>query len=266
MNSLSDGKMKNYLLALLLVISIASAAQVINHQVKVTVREDGTARVEEEYLARLQSDDDRTEFSRFANQKSTIADWAALSLSASIARPRLDEAVVAEQTQSDFAIVTFAYSVPQAVESIEKTGRQELTGVTEKLFTFWNGERIILPYDPPTTLQILVPKTLQVAEVTPPVYSTTVETGQDGRDYVKYEWNYRRPFNTDRLRVAYSKEVTLQSLLSPETIISDVQKRYGTPAYLLAAAIVIGILAWYRKEIQKLVHEAFSAEPVLEEE
>jgi len=115
-------------------------------------------------------------------------------------------------------------------------------------------------------LKILIPSKFPIAdEVTPPPYSITI-VEIDGKKYKEYEWNHKRPFQAEKFRVAFEKEVTLKSRLTLEVLLQDIQETFAkNPFYLIATIIVIVIILWYRKDIIKLVGEAFAGEAVPEE-
>ncbi|MCD6522683.1 MAG: hypothetical protein J7K68_02955 [Candidatus Diapherotrites archaeon] len=261
--------MRTYLviLCLVLVLSSAFASQITKHDIRITMKEDGSAYIEEEYLLRLTSDE-RGVFKTIMNKESpSIDDWSVFGIKKSIISQTKEENVIPEMTQSDVAVVTLQYTTNKIVKEVEKRGKERLVGITESLFTFYDGKKISLPYDPPTTLVILVPNTLRVSgEITPPPFSTTQQIGSDGKLYTVYEWNYRRPFSSDKFRLLYSEELTIQSQLSPELLLKEFEEKYGNPVYIFAAVIILGILVWYRKQIIGIVTEAFSGEPVFEEE
>ncbi|MCK4328120.1 MAG: hypothetical protein KAW41_06695 [Candidatus Diapherotrites archaeon] len=253
-------------LALLLIISTCLAAQVIDHEIRIGLHEDGSAYVEQEYFLRLDSGEGK-EFEALVKDGASFPDLGAYGISKVITYETTDENVVMELTQSDFGVVVLQYTVPEVVEAVEKVGKQELTGITENAFTFFDGSTISLPYDPPTTLKIGMPITLRLArEVTPPAYSTAPGLDASGQKVTYYEWNYKKPFTSGKFRVLYEKEIPLQSQLSLRSITSEIREKYGNPVYMIAGLILLAMVVWYRKEIGILLSESFMGEPVLEEE
>ncbi len=254
------------LLVLLLLLGTCMAAQVINHEIRIRLQDDGSAYVEQEYLLRL-APEDKPAFESLVASGAKFSDLAPYGISKAITYPSTDENVVIELTKSDFGVVVLQYTVGKIVEPVEKVGKQELTGITEKAFAFYDGKTISLPYDPPTTLKIAIPSTLRLArEVTPPAYSVTTGFDTSGKRVTYYEWNYKKPFTSSKFRVLYKKEVSLQSQLSLRSLTAEFRKEYGNPIYLIAGAILLGIAFWYRKEISLLITESFGGEPTLEEE
>lgn len=256
--------MKRFFLFLLL-FSSAFAVQIVNHDIKITIKEDGPSEVIEEYLLRITLDEEKTEFERLLKESTSFEEWKEFGPEKTINYGHTSLDIFAEFTKSDFAVVTFKYEVTGLVESIEKIGKQEIVGITERSFGFYDGERIELPYDPPTTLSVLVPSTKEIVEVEPPNFVTTIEIGVDGTQYYRYEWDYRKPFNSDTFRVVYSEKLTLQSQLSIEVIMNDIQRKLGNPINLAAAIIVLAVIIWYRKSISSVLSEAFAGEPTIEE-
>jgi len=253
-------------LALLVLLSTCLAAQVISHEIRISLHDDGSAYVEQEYLVRLVGTD-KAAFTQLLKTKPGFSDLAPYSIAKVIAYPSQDENVVVEMTGSDFGVVTLQYSIPKIVESVEQVGKQQLAGITAQAFTFYDGTTITLPYDPPTTLKIAMPNTLRLArEVTPPAYSVTEGFDSTGQKVTNYEWNYRKPFTTNKFQVLYEKEVPLQSQLSLSAITQEIRDKYGNPVYLLAALILIVIGIWYRSEISMLLTESFGGEITMEEE
>ena len=253
-------------LLLLLLLSASLAAQVIDHEIRIGLHEDGSAYVEQEYLLRVGGDEEKS-FESLIRDGASFPDLGQYGISKVITYPSADENVVMELTQSDFAVVVLQYTVPEIVEGVEKIGKQELTGITQNAFSFYNGQTIALPYDPPTTLVISMPNTLRLArEVTPPAYSTSNGLDSSGQKVTYYEWNYKKPFTSSKFEVLYEKEIPLQSQLSLRGITSEIREKYGNPVYLIAGVILLAIGVWYRKEIALLLSESFTGEPVLEEE
>ena len=254
------------LLAILLLLSVAMAAQVINHEIRINLQDDGSAYVEQEYLLRL-APADKPAFESLIANGAKFGDLAPYGIGKVITYPSTDENVVIELTKSDFGVVVLQYTVGEIVEPVEKVGKQELTGITEKAFTFYDGKTISLPYDPPTTLKIGIPLTLKLArEVTPPAYSVTTGFDANGKKITYYVWNYKKPFTSGKFRVLYEKEVSLQSQLSLRSLTTEFKDKYGNPAYLIAGAILLGIVIWYRKELSMLITESFGGEPTMEED
>ena len=253
------------LLLLLVLISTCLAAQVIDHDIRIALHEDGSAYVEQEYLLRL-DDAEKNAFEGLIASGASFPDLAAYGISKVITYDSDDENVVMELTQSDFGVVVLQYKVPEIVEVVEKVGKQELTGITENAFMFYDGGTISLPYDPPTTLTIAMPSTLRLArEVTPPAYSSMDGLDGTGQKVTYYEWNYKKPFTASVFRVLYEKEIPLQSQLSLRQITEEIREKYGNPVYLIAGMILAVIVVWYRKELGLLLSESFSGEPTFEE-
>ncbi|MFC2174729.1 hypothetical protein ACFLQ2_02555 [archaeon] len=253
------------LLVLLVLISTCLATQVIGHDISIGLHEDGSAYVEEEYLVRLASHE-KTSFEALIARGASFEELTPYGISKVITYEAGDRNVVMELTQSDFGVVILQYTVPEIVEPVEKIGKQELTGITENAFIFFDGNTISLPYDPPTTLTIAMPITLRLArEVTPPAYSTTEGIDATGQKVTYYEWNYRKPFTSSKFEVLYEQEITLQSQLSLSKITEEMREKYGDPVYMIAGLVVLVMVIWYRKELGLLLSESFTGEPTLEE-
>ena len=251
---------------LMLLLGTVMAAQVINHEIRINLQDDGSAYVEQEYLLRL-APADKPAFETLIANGAKFSDLAPYGIGKVITYPSTDENVVIELTKSDFGVVVLQYTVGKIVEPVEKVGKQELTGITEKAFTFYDGKTISLPYDPPTTLKIGIPVVLRLArEVTPPAYSVTTGFDANGKKITYYVWNYKKPFTSAKFRVLYKKEVSLQSQLSFRSLTNEFRNKYGNPAYLIAGTILLGILVWYRKELLMLITESFGGEPTMEKE
>lgn len=262
---MTDMPMKK-ILVLLLLLSTVMAAQVINHEIRINLREDGSAYVEQEHLLRL-TGEDRKAFEDLLENGATFDQLAPYQIFKAITHQSMDENVIIEVTQSDFGVVIFQYTVQEMVEPVEKIGKQELTGITQNAFTFFDGTTMSLPYDPPTTLRIGIPITLRLArEVTPPAYSVTTGFDSFGEKVTYYEWSYRKPFTSSKFQVLYEQEIPLQSQLSLRSITNEFREKYGNPVYMIAALIIVVIAFLYRKQISMLLSESFSGEPVLEEE
>ena len=254
------------IMAVLLLLSVAMAAQVINHDIKISLREDGSAYVEQEYLLRLVSGD-KPEFENFIKTDANFRELAPYGIAKAVSYPSSEENIVVELTQSDFGVVILQYIIPEIVEPVEKIGKRELTGITENAFTFYDGVTISLPYDPPTTLLIGIPTTMRLAtEVTPPAYSVTTGFDANGHKVTYYEWSYRKPFTSSKFRVLYEKEIPLQSQLSFKSMTEEFRGEIGNPIYILAGLIMLAIIILYRKEIWHLLTESFAGEPLIEEE
>lgn len=252
------------LLALALLLSAGLAAEVLSHDISITLRDDGSGYVEQRYLLRL-TDQDKRAFEGFVKEGAGFEQLKLYGLTKAIAYESQDENVAIELTQSDFGSVILQYIVLDMVETVESIGRQELTGVTEKAFTFYDGSTIALPYDPPTVLRISVPSTLKIArEVTPPAYATTSAYDASGDRVTTYEWSYKAPFTSSKFQVLYEKEVALQSQLSLGTIMTEMRDKFGDPLYFVAGIVLLGIIVVYRKEIGALLGESFTGEPKLE--
>lgn len=245
---------------MVLLLSAVSAASITSHSITLTLNTEGGAYVQEEYLLRLNNED-------LSLVEAGTVDWPSFGVAKTVTKPSSDANIIPEVTQSDLVIVTLQYSVPEIIDSVERKGKQEVVGVTEKAFSFYDGSVISLPYDPPTELVIRVPSELSIASpVTPPAYSTSVEIDSDGEKYSVFSWNYRHPFSTEKFRVGYETEVSIQSQLSFRAFVEDVRERFGNPVYWLVAVIIVVIAVMYRKEIALLASEAFAGEPVLEED
>ncbi len=254
------------LLVLLVLLSTCLAAQIINHEITIALHEDGSAYVQQEYLLRL-ADQDKQTFDSLIKNGAEFPELTPYGINKVITYSSTDENVVIELTQSDFGVVTLQYTVPEIVEFIEQIGRQELAGITQNAFTYFDGSIISLPYDPPTVLIIGMPNTLRLArEVTPPAYSAHPGFDSTGQKVTYYEWNYRAPFTASKFQVLYEKEVPLQSQLSLSAITKEFRDKYGSPVYLIAGVILLSIFVLYRKNISILITESFSGEPILEDE
>lgn len=251
--------------ALLLLCSFGLSARIITHEIKITVHEDSSAYVEEEYVLRL-DENEKTTLEQMINKELSIDDLRKFGVDKTIVLKTEGENIIPSLTQSSIAFITLQYRVPKITELIESRGRKETLAITEKAFSLYDGNKISLPYDPPTDLKILIPLKLLVSgEVTPPPYSITI-VEINGEKYKEYEWNHKRPFQAEKFRVAFEKEVTLKSRLSIEVLLQDIQETFAkNPFYLIATLIVIVIIIWYRKGIVKLVGEAFAGEAVPEE-
>jgi hypothetical protein len=254
--------MKRALLALLLLAAFAAAVTVTSHDIEITLKADGSGYVVEDFLVRLTNGDkDSFKAALAAGTPETVG------LKPVITKEHGEINIIPRITESDIASVTFQYNVPQIVDSVGKRGKQELVGITEKAFSFYDGKTMQLPYEPPTTLAISVPQDFKLADNPIPSTEPPVrELGVDGKQYLKYTWTYLKPFNTNQFRVLYEQEISIQSQLSLGSLLDNFRNSYGNPLYLVAAAILVLILLCYRKEVVIVVKEAFAGEPVIEGE
>jgi len=254
--------MRRALLSLLLLAALAAAVTVTSHDIEITLKADGSGYVVEDFLVRLANGDKDSFEAALAAGKPETA-----SLKPVITKEHGEINIIPHITESDIAAVTFQYNVPQIVDSVGKRGKQELVGITERAFSFYDGKTMQLPYEPPTTLSISVPQDIQLAEnPVPPTDAPIKELGVDGKQYLKYTWTYLKPFNTNQFRVLYEQELSIQSQLSFGSLLDNFRNSYGNPMYLVAAAILVLILLWYRKEVAIVVKGAFAGEPVIEGE
>ncbi len=247
---------------LLLIMASAMALTITSHDIDITMRADGSGYVVEDFQVRL-GEGERAEF-ELALEAGTPGD---IGLVPTIVKEHSDINIIPQTTESDIAVVTFQYNVPEIVDTTETKGKQALVGLTEKAFSFYDGHTMQLPYDPQTTLSVMVPQDILLAgDPLPPTGAPTKELGVDGKQYLKYTWSYRKPFNTAEFRVIYEKEVSIQSQLSPSVILNEFREKYGNPIYIAVAVILLIVVLWYRKEVYIVVQEAFAGEPVIEDD
>ncbi|MCD6414265.1 MAG: hypothetical protein J7L23_01400 [Candidatus Diapherotrites archaeon] len=261
--------MKKFLMfaiVFLLLCPAAFSAGITQHDIRILVHNDGSAYVEEEYVLKLEQSE-RDALNATIHSEFSLKDFENFGVKKSIKLKTTGDNVVPSMTKSDIAFITLQYTVPEIAEHIGDRGKKEILAITEEAFIFYDGKTISLPYDPPTDLKILLPMSLQASgEVTPPPYSVTiVET--NGDKYREYEWNHKRPFQADKFRVTFERDVTLTSRLSIDVLVQELEDTFiANPVYLAAAIIIVVILIWYRKDIVRLLSEAFAGESVPEED
>lgn len=253
------------ILGLLLIFSTGLSVRINEHEIKIVVHEDGSAYVEEEYVIRLNTSE-MIELNNTIHSQFSPKDFEKFGITKTIVLKTTNENVIPSLTKSNIAFITLQYTVPKITTVVENKGRKEVLAITEEAFSLYDNNKMVLPYDPPTDLRILVPLKLATSsEITPPPYSiTTVEV--DDEKYKEYEWNHKRPFQAEKFRVSFEKEVTLGSRLSINVLLQEIGETFSAnPVYLIASVIIIIVIIWYRKGIVKLVSEAFVGEAVPEE-
>jgi hypothetical protein len=244
-----------------MILPSALAMKITSHEIMIIMHVDKSGYVQERYTVRFDGEDERVEVSDLLKNGATIADLARYGVKQNILVEISKSTIVPEITQASTGIITLQYNTNVLVQSAEWRGKQEIIGITEKLFSFYDGSRIALPYDPPTDLTIKVPTSIKLAEeITPPPETRKQELADDGTELNVYGWSYRHPFDTNKFRVVYEEERTIQSTLSLETILKQFSERFGNPFYVIAGVIILILAIWYRNQIISVVTESFAGE------
>ncbi len=259
--------MKKVFLALVLMLFVFGAfgVEVVKHDIVVTMSEDGSGNIEEEYWIRTSSEQGKALLNTTV-ESNEMDDWKEIGIQKTLKVPVEEMRIIPEVSESDIAIVVLQYRTNELVRQVETKGKKAVLALTEKEFRFYNGEKIKLPFSPPTELTVKMPSVLTLAEdVTPPPFKKRSEI-IDGKKHDVFVWSYRQPFNAEHFRVSFTREVTIQSQISTEVLVKRTTEWFGTPINLLAVLIILGIAFWYRKQIFSLVSGAFAGEPTAHEE
>lgn len=232
----------------------------VTHDVVITIMEDDTALVEEDFLIRINNETVKETLKTTLQKEAfNISELRPFGITPTIQLKSTQEEAINELTRSSTGRVMIRYRV-ELPEIQEEKGRKEIMAIRGEKFSFYKNGNFQLPYEPSTKLKIRIPTKYPIYETEPePYQNNTYKEG--GIVYQEIVWSDMRPITTKDFHVYYEKEMSITSTLSFETLQKELTEYFENPVYLIVFLIVIVILIWYRNAIGFMIKEAFAGEP-----
>ncbi len=250
-------------LVLLAFLSLALGVEYLDHEMEITISPDWSAQITEVYQVKL----NQTEMEKFNTTLSSnpsIQDLIGLGSGPSFKEPVSDYHLSYVVSQSGFAQINLQYSAA-ILETISYMGNKEIIGIVGDTMVFQQGSKFVLPFRPTTQITIRFPESLKLYEEPEPLPTEKrVLAELPGYKQKFYEYTWKGPFSSDRFKLLFEKEKTIQSQLSLGSIWDELRYRFGNPLYLIAVVILLILVVIYRKQLAELVKEAFGEEPTEE--